>query len=769
MTLLIVAGLSIVNAPDEQIFDTNILALLPKSERNQHLEKLITTIDSQFERKLVFILDMPTDKNTQQIANQLHAGLAELEREQHLNIAEHENAESNIPDFYKRLRFSFLSNETMDLLRSGRTAAFEREIISSYFSPVGFTSSQMIREDPLRLTTSLIEEKFNLPTGMFVKNNLLMSQHKNRHQVFMFAELNTTPFDIGTQNAVISKIKKVSKELNKNYPDIQLHTIGLLPHAHSATQKARGEISLFGAISFIGIITLFIVFFRSPRPILLTIFSIAFGCFAGLVACIAIFGKIHLLTLVFGTSLIGISVDYSLHYFCTGFNRKQTWVAQKALAHVFSSITLGLITSVIAFAGLIFAPFPGTQQMALFSIVGLISAYLCVVCFYPALTKEIKFIPIPSLLNFGEAYVGFWKNISPTTKFTSLFILLAISATGIWQLNIQDDVRALQKPDEKLLKIEHWAQSIGQQKMASQFFLVEASNDENLLIKQELLTSSLRILKEENRLGGYSALSDFVPSSARQQETKALLSPIINNKNGSLDRIASQIGLPKKTVTAYRATFAKYKNNAVKLSEWLQHPASKPYRHLWLGKTKRGSVGLVQLGKINDIAALNAIAQEQPGVYFVDKVATYASLFEKYRKQIGWITVISYLLIWLLLISRYGIKKSTLTMLVPILSCGATIGAMGLLGEPFTLFHMMALLLVLGIGIDYSIFFSETRENPSTTMLAVTLSAFTTILAFGLLAFSHTEAIKAFGLVIAIGVIINLILSPLAHGGQYAR
>jgi len=83
-------------------------------------------------------------------------------------------------------------------------------------------------------------------------------------------------------------------------------------------------------------------------------------------------------------------------------------------------------------------------------------------------------------------------------------------------------------------------------------------------------------------------------------------------------------------------------------------------------------------------------------------------------------------------------------------------------GGTFSLFHIMALILVLGISVDYGIFFRESGPESATTLLAVVLSALTTILAFGLLAFSSTAAIQAFGTTIFIGIAISLLVSPVA-------
>ena len=80
--------------------------------------------------------------------------------------------------------------------------------------------------------------------------------------------------------------------------------------------------------------------------------------------------------------------------------------------------------------------------------------------------------------------------------------------------------------------------------------------------------------------------------------------------------------------------------------------------------------------------------------------------------------------------------------------------------QGLNLFHLMALILVLGIGLDMGIFLIETDEAAH-TWLAVSLSAYTSLLAFGLLALSDTPVLHHFGLTVAIGLSLVWLLVPL--------
>ena len=91
-----------------------------------------------------------------------------------------------------------------------------------------------------------------------------------------------------------------------------------------------------------------------------------------------------------------------------------------------------------------------------------------------------------------------------------------------------------------------------------------------------------------------------------------------------------------------------------------------------------------------------------------------------------------------------------------------TLAMLGLFDSPLTLFHTLALILVFGIGVDYSLFFAESKQGNG-VMMAVFMSTCSTLMAFGLLAFSQTPAIHYFGLTLLLGIAVTFLLSPFIY------
>jgi predicted exporter len=110
---------------------------------------------------------------------------------------------------------------------------------------------------------------------------------------------------------------------------------------------------------------------------------------------------------------------------------------------------------------------------------------------------------------------------------------------------------------------------------------------------------------------------------------------------------------------------------------------------------------------------------------------------------------------------RYGLAGSAWVMLPAGIAVVLVPAFMALLGESYTFFHAMAQVILLAIATDYAIFCAEGAN--STSLLAVWLAAITSLLSFGLLAFSRVPAVHGFGLAMLIGIILSAALAPLAH------
>jgi predicted exporter len=80
---------------------------------------------------------------------------------------------------------------------------------------------------------------------------------------------------------------------------------------------------------------------------------------------------------------------------------------------------------------------------------------------------------------------------------------------------------------------------------------------------------------------------------------------------------------------------------------------------------------------------------------------------------------------------------------------------------PLNLFNVLAMMLILALAIDYLIFYQYRGTNPS-NVLAISLSALSSLFVFGVLIFSNTPAVYSFGLTVMLGIVSIFILAPLS-------
>jgi predicted exporter len=189
---------------------------------------------------------------------------------------------------------------------------------------------------------------------------------------------------------------------------------------------------------------------------------------------------------------------------------------------------------------------------------------------------------------------------------------------------------------------------------------------------------------------------------------------------------------------------------------------SAPFRHQWLGQVggQLASVVLIDdLGRDGALALLEQQAAQLPGVRWVDRTADFSRLLRHYRHLMSGLLLAGAVLVYALLWWRY--RAGAWRVMVPTLLAGAlTVALLGLAGQPLQLFNVLALLLLLGMGIDYGIFLTEHRGDARAWM-AVCIGAASTWLSFGLLALSATPALRAFGLTLLLGIGLVWLVSPL--------
>jgi predicted exporter len=443
-----------------------------------------------------------------------------------------------------------------------------------------------------------------------------------------------------------------------------------------------------------------------------------------------------------------VAEDYGIHWFAS----RQAEPADRRwrlLRHLLPGLWLALLTSALAYLALGLAPFPGLRQMALFSVVGLAAAFLTVIFWFPWLDGgEIRSTRFARWLG---GTLERWPRLQGRRTILFLGVAAVFSAVGIARLGSNDDLRSLQSSPKTLIDQQiRISQMLGMPSPA-QFYLVQGDDAEQVLQREEALIERLRVLSTKKQIGGYRAISDWLPSRQRQHADAALTARV---EPQVLGKVGEAVGEPLAR--------PDYAASDLDADAFLASPAAMPFRHLWLGKVGGGLASVVMvddLSRADALTLLEAQAQGIPGVRWVDRTADFSKLLKHYRKLMSGLLLVGIVLVFAVLYWRY--RAQAWRVFAPTLVAGAlTLALLGLFGQPLQLFNVLALMLLLGMGIDYGIFLIEHRGDAS-AWLAVCVGAASTWLSFGLLGLSATPALRAFGLTLLFGIGLVWIISPL--------
>ncbi len=146
----------------------------------------------------------------------------------------------------------------------------------------------------------------------------------------------------------------------------------------------------------------------------------------------------------------------------------------------------------------------------------------------------------------------------------------------------------------------------------------------------------------------------------------------------------------------------------------------------------------------------------------VNRKSSFDELFALYRYVLTGLLLVALAVIACGAVARLGWRKGLISLVPSVLSLGCGLAVLAMSGQAVNLFSLLALVLVLGIGINYTLFFSNPRGTPLTSLLAIALAMLTTLLTLGMLVFSATQAISSFGIVLVSGIFTAFLLSPLA-------
>jgi predicted exporter len=734
--------------------ETDLMALLPPTEKNPTAEVAVKALADQLGNRALFLVGHGDAATAGRAARSFVAQLESTGAFVRVVVEAPRTDPRTLTGFYAPYRAGLLAPADRDALVRADYAA-QSVLLRRLHQPFQTGITTDLGVDPFGYLQRWLGYLPLTQTRLSVSDGLLSVRDGGTSWVLVLGEPGGSAFDAATQERVVTAVGAAERMLHTEYRDARLLRTGAIFYGEAARSSAKREVDLIGGGSLVGIVLMMWLLFRSVGPLVLSLVTVACGIVCAMAAVLLADARIHLITLVFGASLIGEAVDYAIQYFAARLDAGERWQADEGRARLLPGLAVALATSLIGYGALTMAPFPAIRQIALFAFTGLATAWISVVLFLPLMANrpgKRRDVRVPQQL------LAFWQaRATPRRAVLLATVLLLVSLPGWLQLSADDDVRQLITRPHALVAQEERIRALAGASGSGRFFLIEGDSDEEALRREEALTARLR-QHLGPALAGFTAISDFVPSVATQAENRRRLAAVLPTEIAAPLFAAADL----QPAVALQWQEALAIGKPLTLVDWREAPLARTAQHQVLRTANGGTALIVMLS--GDDAKLNlaAISEGLPGVTAVNKTASVSAMFAQYRGfAAGWLPLAA-LIVLGVLAWRYGLRQGAAILMPTLVAMGVALGAYGLVGVPMTFFSLMALVLALGTGVNYAIFIVEAGDRTPAPFAGVLLSAATTLLAFGLLSFSSMPALHQFGLMLLTAIATAVVLAPMA-------
>ena len=592
-----------------------------------------------------------------------------------------------------------LSAETRGLLRAGRYREVATASAARLFGPVPPLFS--VKDDPFLLATDyVLALQSNLSPGWSLRDGYPVCTRDGVH--FLLVALETERLSL---DAAEDLRRRVEARNATAADGVRIWCCGPLFHTARAATRAKTEVNVLSGVSVACVVLLGVLLFRSLCfvPQLLCAVGASFLVASG--ALFAVCPRPHALTFVFGTTLIGLAVDYVYHARAAG-----------DVARVARPLGISLVTTLACFTPLLCSEVTALRQMALFTMAGLGTVCMTVFAWGPCGPGLPAVEEAPRARGPGRA--GRWARA----------LLLCGAALGLFRLDVSTSPAAFYRPDAYLAAGERRFLEVG-----------PAAGTRVALVTGDSLQACL----EHEEAAGLKGLSAVIPSIRRQRENAALAA-----------RLAAHEGARYAALTGLRMPGGAATN------VFLDAEVAAT------GALKR-LVAPFRLAPTRLVAPCPAgFVPADPHVEVLDPRTALEGLFARFLASTCRLLGVSLGLLAVLLLAFFR-KRFFLYVGPVVASVAATGGMLGWLGIPLTSFTLLCFFVMVGLGLDYVVF-HRSRPGPATRR-TVRASFLSSLAGFGLLAFTAFPVTQAMGVTFAFGLFFAYVFSLGGEGVRRAE
>lgn len=581
-------------------------------------------------------------------------------------------------------------------------------------------------------------------------------------RAFLIAQTRAPGFDSERQEHAIAAVRKALEGEN---PHVGAILTGPGVFAAESRRLIRADAERLSLLSTLVILAMLAFVYRSALAITLVTIPVAFGLLTGVLLVNALFGSVHAITLGFAATLVGEAVDYPSYLL---LNTATGETSHDAARRLRATLALAVLSTVVSALALTMSSFKGLAQLGVLTMVGVLVAGVITQYLIPWLLGEGTFtlyrlnLPGSGLLDRSQ-----WPEVVTAVAVVSGGVWLAYLQPTWWQRDLAgiSPVPPFMRVQDAELRREMGAPEV------SVFVASRGSSQEAALQAAEKLLPLLQRWKQEKLIRSFDSPAWYLPPPAVQRERlSAIPEPIALERN--LAQALKGLAFRPDAFQPFVDDINEARNTAadtpapVTLASYAGTPLGARLNALVVELDGKSLI-LTPLGGVTDPVALaQAIAtlpQIRMNSQLVDLTQVSSNMVDGFRRealsQAGWGAA----LILLLLVAGLRSVGRALRVALPagaalVLTAAVLVAS----GERLGVFHLVALLLVLGIGLNYALFFERVVADAvdrARIRLSLAVCSASTIVTFSFLAMSSTPVLHAIGSTVAIGAVLAMMMS----------
>ena len=743
-SLLIFCIISAANISKSINIDTNLADVSPKTSNTALTSDAIDQLSSYIEKRIILLISSDDEDVLYDVVDELNTELKEVTSIT-LQTSPNELSEKVIEGL-KPYRFSLLTDEQRSDLLTKSAQQIAKQSEASLYDLSSNARIYDFNDDPLGWHSDTL---FGL-----LDDGLIDSESQEQGDTFYSVipmSINQGALNINTQAQLSDQLTTLINQVKQNY-DVEIDQSGIFFFATHAAKSSKSDITFISTFSTIGIVLLILFVFRSLRALLLPVVSISIGVGFAFVCTHLLHGSVHILTIVFGASLIGIVVDYSLHY----FYHQASDSNHKPAGSLYKALTFSLMTSIIGYTALSFSSLEALQKVAVFSCLGLFMAWLSVICLGSLGLKKQLTIHRTIFSSIVEIATSFIDKLPRSLwLICSLCIISIASFVFIQSSPFNDSPKVFFTAPEHLLNSEQKVAAVANDYEPGRYIIISGEAESQVYQRHDYLLSLIEEASDLSK-SQFTTLLNLIPDLEKQKSNYKLQDKLYKDSSGDVSAAnLLRQSLGQTPSGDLEKNYIAGQKNYLTPSDIIQifDDALPP---LWFSN-QNGFVSFVLIKKGVNADALNTHLLGTDGIEYINTLERTELALSEQRQSATKLLLLAYFFVGLLIILYYRSFSGLSLLIVPICSSSMLFILSYILNFDLNLFHMMALFLVLGFGMDYTIFSKEMREQQNVTLEAILLSACTSLLSFGLLSLSSIPVVASFGITLLIGNIFNLL------------